>query len=212
MSFSPDLGFTSILAKAMVLIAVLVVSACAIKPRAGDAGWRQVAGVDPGDVDTFRVAGRLAVSDGKDGGSAGFLWTQRGDTYEFELRQPVSQRTWRLVGDDRGAVLEGGEDGPRHGASAEALLSEVLGWRIPVRALSFWVRGLSHPWVRGVPFHSLATRSERDDRNRLILLDQDGWQVEYLAWLDDGQWPTKMAARMDRYVIRLRIQDWAVGE
>lgn len=182
-----------------------LLSACAtIKPQADIAGWRSVAGVDPASTEHFRVAGRLAVSDGRDGGSAGFLWTQQGEAYTFELRQPVSQRTWRLTGDARGAVLEGGEDGPVRGTSAENLLQEVLGWHVPVDALRRWVRGLAD---RGV-----LESSERDAQGRLTRLEQAGWRVEYRDWLDDGVWPTRVRADRPPYSVRLSIRDWAVAD
>lgn len=193
-----------LLTHVLVLVVAALLSACAIKPRSGDVGWRPVADTAPDHVDTFRLAGRLAVSDGKDGGSAGFLWSQRGDAYEFELRQPVSQRTWRLTGDARGAVLEGGDDGPRRGESAEMLLSEMLGWQVPFGALGDWVRGL--------PGDSAVVASTRDARGRLELIEQAGWRVEFRAWLDDGVWPTRLTARRGPYSVRLSIQDWAVGE
>jgi outer membrane lipoprotein LolB len=195
-----------------MVLAVALVSGCATRPRVDDRGWRSVDAVRPADVETFRVVGRLAVSDGEDGGSAGFSWLQRDDSYEFELRQPVSQRTWRLTGDRRGAVLEGGDGGPVRGESAESLLSEAVGWRVPVGALAYWVRGLPHPWVRGVPGHGPVIGSDYDDRQRLVHLDQDGWQVEYRSWLDDGVWPDRMVARKGAYIVRLRVQDWSVGE
>ena len=187
-----------------VFLAAVVAACASIKPRGDEAGWRPVIGVDPASTESFRVSGRLAVSDGQDGGSAGFLWTQRGDAYEFELRQPVSQRTWRLTGGARGAVLEGGDDGPRYGPSAEILLQEVLGWQVPVAALRYW--------VRGVPFHGPLTRREYDDRQRFILLEQDGWQVEYRDWLDDSAWPTRIRAQDPPYSVRLNIEDWAVRD
>ncbi len=187
----------------LCLLALLfVVSACAIKPPRGDGQWRPVEGLAPTDVRHFQLAGRLAVSDGRDGGSAGFLWTQRGDRYEVELRQPVSQRTWRLSGDDRGALLEGGDGGPRRGPSAEALLHEVLGWQVPVASLRAWVRGLASD---GSPVQEHAT----DNRGRLTRLVQDGWQVDYRGWLGDSDWPLRINASNPPYSVRLVIRDWA---
>lgn len=183
---------------------LLGLSACAVKPRRDDTGWRPVDGVDPATATVFRVAGRLAVSDGRDGGSAGFLWTQRGDAYEVELRQPVSQRTWRLSGDERGAVLEGGDDGPRRSSSAEALLREALGWQVPVGAL--------RDWVRGLPGDAPVAARDYDEAGRPKRFEQDGWQVEYRGWLDDGRWPTRIRATQPPYSLRLSIQDWAVGD
>ncbi len=185
-----------------LLAALLALSACAVKAPRGDGQWRPVQGLVPAEVDHFQLAGRLAVSDGRDGGSAGFLWTQRGDRFEVELRQPVSQRTWRLTGDDRGALLEGGDGGPRRGPSAEALLQEVLGWQVPVASLRAWVRGLASD-------DSPVLERTTDDQGRLSRLVQDGWQVDYRDWLGDGDWPLRINASRPPYNVRLVIRDWA---
>lgn len=182
-----------------------VLAACAGAPRRDAAVWRPVDGVDPAAATAFRVAGRLAVSDGRDGGSAGFVWSQRGDRFEFELRQPVSQKTWRLTGDRRGAVLEGGDGGPRRAGSAEELLREVLGWHVPVEALRDWVRGLPH--AGGDALRAV----EHDDQGRLRRFAQDGWQVNYTAWREGGAWPERIRAQQPPYSVRLNIQDWAVA-
>ncbi len=185
-----------------LLTLLLALTACAVKAPRGDGQWRPVEGMLPAEVDHFQLAGRLAVSDGRDGGSAGFLWTQRGDRFEVELRQPVSQRTWRLSGDSRGALLEGGDGGPRRGPSAEALLQEVLGWQVPVASLRAWVRGLASD---DSPVLERAT----DDRGRLSRLVQDGWQVDYRDWLGDSDWPLRINASRPPYNVRLVIRDWA---
>ena len=189
---------------AVLVLLLGLLAACAGAPRRDAAIWRPVEGVDPAAVTTFRVAGRLAVSDGRDGGSAGFVWSQRGERFEVELRQPVSQKTWRLSGDARGAMLEGGEGGPRRAGTAEELLREVLGWHVPVAALRDWVRGLAHA---GVPMLDI----ERDADGRLRRFQQDGWQVEYTAWRDGGVWPERIRARQPPYSVRLNIQDWAIA-
>jgi outer membrane lipoprotein LolB len=188
---------------AIVAVLTLLLGACATAPHRDAAGWRAPDGVPPGAVDAFRLSGRLAVSDGRDGGSASFLWTQRGDAFEVELRQPVSQRTWRLSGDDRGAVLEGADDGPRRGASAEALLQEVLGWHVPVAALRDWVRGLPH--AGGAVL-------ERDEDGRAVSIRENGWHVQYRAWLDEGAWPTRIVARREPYSVRLSIHEWWIAD
>ncbi len=193
------------LIRAMVVVVLLSgVFACASAPRRDAGLWRPVDGMDPASITSFRVAGRLAVSDGRDGGSASFVWTQRGERFEFELRQPVSQKTWRLSGDARSARLEGGEGGTRHAGSAEELLLEVLGWHVPVAALRDWVRGQPH---EGAPVDDV----ERDGGNRLRRFSQDGWQVAYTAWHEDGALPGRIRAQQPPYSVRLNIQDWAVA-
>lgn len=187
----------------LLIAAVLVLTACASAPRRDAAGWRAPGATPPESVTAYRLSGRLAVSDGRDGGSASFVWTQQGDRFEVELRQPVSQRTWRLRGGPRSAVLEGAEDGPRHGPSAEALLLDVLGWHVPVAALRDWVRGLPH---------AQGAEIGRDGSGRAVSIAETGWQVDYRAWLDDSAWPTRIVARREPYSVRLSIHDWWIAD
>ena len=187
----------------LTIAAVLLLTACASAPRRDVAGWQAPGATPPDSVTAFRLSGRLAVSDGRDGGSAGFVWTQQGDRFEVELRQPVSQRTWRLHGGPRSAVLEGAEDGPRHGPSAEALLLDVLGWHVPVSALRDWVRGLPHGQGADI---------ERDAEGRAVSIVEDGWQVDYREWLEAGAWPTRVVARRAPYSVRLSVHDWWVAD
>lgn len=188
-----------------VVLLTLVLAGCVGTPRRDATLWRPVDGVDPAGATSFRVAGRLAVSDGRDGGSAGFVWSQWGDRFEFELRQPVSQKTWRLTGNVRGALLEGGDDGPRRAVSAEELLRDVLGWHVPVEALRDWVRGVPHGGA------SSLAEVDRDGEGRLRRFHQDGWTVEYTSWRDGGEWPERIRAQQPPYSVRLNIQDWAVA-
>lgn len=188
--------------RVLLLAAVLSLAACTSQPVRDQARWRSVDGVQPAEADSFRLSGRLAVSDGRDGGSAGFLWLQEGEAFQVELRQPVSQRTWRLSGNDQGAVLDDGSGRQRAG-SAEELLYQALGWHLPVTALRDWVRGLAHA---GLPVQEGA----EDAFGRWQWLLQDGWRVEYRNWLGDSAWPLRIEARKPPYSVRLSIQDWAV--
>lgn len=191
-----------VLFRLAALLLLLLLLACARQPLRDDSYWRSVDGVHPAQADSFRLSGRLAVSDGRDGGSAGFLWLQEGDSFQVELRQPVSQRTWRLSGDRYGAMLDDGS-GRQQAGSAEELLLDALGWHVPVTALRDWVRGLAHA---GLPLQEGA----EDAHGRWQWLQQGGWRVEYRNWLGDSAWPLRIQAQNAPYSIRLSIQDWAV--
>ena len=55
----------------------------------------------------WRLRGRIAVSNGDDGGSGRMDWVQDGEHYEIKLSAPVSRRSWRLVGEPGFAFLHG---------------------------------------------------------------------------------------------------------
>ncbi|HEV2681709.1 MAG TPA: lipoprotein insertase outer membrane protein LolB [Rhodanobacter sp.] len=153
-------------------------------------------------ADHWLLQGRLGVSDGKDGGSGSFSWTQNGDQYEFVLRAPITGKSFRLSGGPDGALLEGLEPGPLRGPDAEALMRKALGWEVPLRDLRAWVLGLradSGP----------AELSFGADRMP-SLLQQDGWAVDYREWDDTRQppLPKKVYAEKLPYKVKLSIESW----
>ncbi|HZX72275.1 MAG TPA: lipoprotein insertase outer membrane protein LolB [Rhodanobacter sp.] len=172
----------------------------------GDAGLlRAQAGREQAlaHADHWTLQGRLGVSNGKDGGSGSFSWTQNGEQYEFVLRGPaISGMDFRLSGGPDGALLEGLKEGPLRGPDAEALMRKALGWEVPLRDLRAWVLGLR---ADGGPAE-LSFGS-----NRLpSLLQQDGWSVDYRAWDENRQppLPTKVYAAKPPYKVRLSIESW----
>jgi outer membrane lipoprotein LolB len=125
-------------------------------------------------IDRWTLEGHLAVSDGHDGGSGSLRWTQDGDRYDFELRAPITGKSFRLSGGPGGALLEGIEGGPLRGADAEALMRKALGWEVPLQDLRAWVLGLR---AAGSP-----AQLQFGEQQLPSLLAQDGWTVDYRAW------------------------------
>ena len=153
-------------------------------------------------VDRWVLQGRLGVSNGSDGGSGSFSWSQDGDHYEFVLRAPVTGKSFRLSGDGHGALMEGLDGGPIRGRDAESLMHRALGWDVPLRDLRAWVLGLradSGP----------AELTFGEDRLPATLL-QDGWSVDYREWDTSRQppLPKKLYAAKPPYKVKLVIESW----
>lgn len=154
-------------------------------------------------ADHWLLQGRLAISNGKDGGSGSFSWRQDGERYEFTLRGPaISGMNFRLSGGPDGAVLEGLERGPLRGPDAEALMRQALGWEVPLRDLRAWVLGMradSGPAELSFGVNRLPS-----------LLQQDGWAVDYREWDETRQppLPTKVFAASPPYKVKLSIESW----
>jgi outer membrane lipoprotein LolB len=153
-------------------------------------------------VDRWVLQGRLGVSNGRDGGSGNFSWSQDGEHYEFVLRAPVTGKSFRLSGDDHGALMEGLDGGPIRGRDAESLMHRALGWDVPLRDLRAWVLGLR---ADGGP----AELTFGTDRLPASLL-QDGWSVDYREWDASHQppLPKKLYAAKPPYKVKLVIESW----
>jgi outer membrane lipoprotein LolB len=166
----------------IVIAAVLLLSACAtqaVKPPPPTADQvaiqesRLVAREDAVRLHpVWSFTGRVALKNGKNGGSGRIEWKQNGESSQITLSAPVTRQSWVLTLDENGARIDGLEGGPRTGTDAAALLRETTGWEIPVDALADWARGL-----RASP--TQAAQMQTDAGGRLLHLEQNGWAIDY---------------------------------
>lgn len=191
-----------LLAAGLPLLLAACVPAVRMQGDAGLLAGQQQREATLRKADHWMLQGRLGVSDGRQGGSGSFSWTQDGGHYEFVLRAPITGKSFRLTGDADGAELDGLDGGPLHGPDAEALMRKALGWEVPMRDLRAWVLGLradSGPAELRFGADHLPS-----------LLQQDGWAVEYREW--DARrtppLPTRVYAQKPPYKVRLSIESW----
>lgn len=159
-------------------------------------------------VPGWSLEGRVALSNGREGGSGRIDWRQDGTRYEVELSAPVTRQSWRLAGAPGTTVtLEGLDGGPRQGQDAQALLLEATRWDIPVDALAGWVRG-----VAADPAHHGAATLAFGADGRLASLEQDGWRIAYADWRPatgiKAELPHRLDATRGRSRVRLVVDAW----
>jgi len=148
----------------------------------------------------WSFTGRIAVSQGSDGGSGRIDWRQHGDDFDIRLSAPISRQTWRLSRAAGKVRLEGLPDGPREGEDAETLLKQATGWRIPVAVMADWVRGVRAGTDAELEFAPGGLPAT---------LRQSGWTVSYRAWnQDDPALPTKVFAESGDARVRLVVDQW----
>ena len=148
----------------------------------------------------WEFQGRLAISQAGNGGNARIHWRQDGDHFDISLSAPITSQSWRLLRDGTGVSLLGMDGGTRRGDDAEALLFEATGWRIPIQAMSRWVRGMR---AQGPANFS------SEPGGLPALINQDGWAVEYRAWVPGTPpLPQKLFASQGQASVRLIIEQW----
>lgn len=150
----------------------------------------------------WQLSGRIAVSNGEDGGNADVEWRQDGGRYDLRLRAPVSGKNWRLHGDAHSATLEGVREQVLTGRTAAELLAREVNWQLPVAELEYWVRGLRAPGA--------AAELTFDEAQRPATLRQSGWTIEYRDYFSDREpvLPRKVFATKGKHRVRLFVEDW----
>jgi len=186
--------------------AVALLAACAPQPvrRAPDPALLQAQADREAALAAkpdWSLSGRIAISRGRDGGSGRIDWIQHGHDFDIRLSAPVTRQSWRMVRESGHVRLEGLEGGTREGDDAQALLSQTLGWLVPVDALAAWARG-----ARATPGARIAFGED----NLPALLTEQDWSVEYRAWdaAPAPPMPKKVFATQGDAKVRLSIDRW----
>lgn len=195
-----------------IVVAASLASACAMQPVrapiAGDAQEHQLAREQALAARTqWSLQGRVALSNGREGGSGRIGWRQDGARYRVVLDAPITRQGWQLGGDGAHARLDGLAGGPREGDDPARLLFEATRWEIPVTAMAQWVRGARADPSR----HGPATITFGSD-GRLAGLVQDGWTLAYDDWRpavgDEPELPGRVEAHRGEARVRLVIDQW----
>lgn len=156
------------------------------------------------------MMGRVALSNGKQGGSGQLEWTQGVGTLHMLLSAPITRQTWVLDVDTRGsATLQGLPEGPLRGDDAAQLVRDATGWDIPVTALGCW--------LRGVAAAEAALGAARTDFGADLLplrIEQGGWTVDYSGWKPDPfsrlPMPSRINAQRGEDRVRLVVDRWGL--
>lgn len=158
------------------------------------------------EVEQWALQGRLAINDGKEGGSGHLKWQNYGHSSSMNFHGPLGRGAWQLHANESGAVLQRADGTVHRAGTVGELIERRLGWEIPVNALAWWVRGLSAPgnWEA----------RQIDEQGNLKELSQLGWRIEYGRYRDVGSvsMPMKLTARRQSYTVKFAIQRWDLDE
>lgn len=157
------------------------------------------------ELDRWVVSGRIAVRAENESWHASIHWTQTPQHYAISVIAPLGGGTFQLQGDQGGVYLRTPEDGYFVADSPDELMREVLGVRIPVSGMRYWVLGVPQP--------EFSVEYDLDPLGRLKQLRQAAWEVDFLRYRDSGEWelPDKVFMRHRQYEVRLVISEWTLG-
>ena len=164
----------------MLLGSVVMLAACstvpAVKtvPELENAWLAQRHNLDR--LQSWTIAGRLGIQTESEGWHISFRWRQEAESYHIDLSAPLGQQSAALQGDSQGVTLVLADGRRVAAADPEDLLARQLGWRVPIKGLRYWVKGLPAPDAAEV--HGL------DERGRLLWLEQAGWRISYRRYGD----------------------------
>jgi len=153
---------------------------------------------DPSQLHHWSAQGRMGITGVPQGGSGNFSWQQRDAVSDVSLRGPLGMGAISITLDDTLHITTA--NGARYDADAAPNELEArLGTSVPVKQLSFW--------LRGIPASGKYQWFNDDDKK---VLQQDGWRIEYTDSIPMGalQLPKKITATKGAVRIRAVIEEW----
>lgn len=175
-------------ARALALVATLLVAACA-----------EMRFLAPGGDAEFELTGRIAVRWRDESSTGNIAWRHGARNDEVLITTPLGQGVARIVRAGDAVTLTDAEAREYRAADAETLTEQVLGFRLPLAGLADWVRARAGPGPSQV---------RTDSSGRMAELEQSGWKIEYLEWGADGRLPARMKLTYPGLELRLAIAEW----
>jgi len=154
------------------------------------------------DARGFELTGRIAVRYGAEAAGGQLRWRHDREGDEMLISSPLGQGLARILREGETVTLTTADGREYRAADAESLTERVLGFRVPLAGLSDWIQG------RPAPGAAEATLAMRDAQGRLVLLEQAGWRIEYLAYADEQDLPTRLHLTYPALELRLVIAEW----
>jgi len=155
-------------------------------------------------VADFNVMGRVSVRSAEQSFSGNVHWqhTQFEDT--ILLLSPLGQAVAEIRKNDDVVSLITAKEEAFYARDVEELTSEVLGWRLPLSGLQYWIQGAYSPVSAAVV--------EFDEEDRIVAIRQDGWQIIYVRYFaDQGEVavrPRVIELQFDALKIRMAVDNW----
>jgi len=181
----------------------LLATGCAVREPRPEGAWLAEREAWFSEYPRWSVRGRLGLSDGERGGSLSMTWSADGDNHLVLLRTVAGGRQWRLEMTPSGSTLTGSDIGRLHGPDPDFLVERAVGWPIPVRWMSEWLRGLPAP-------PAAPTRYAAD--GALQALAWAGWRLDFARWNQlDGEGvllPARVTAENPPYRVRAALSGW----
>ncbi|HAI69110.1 MAG TPA: outer membrane lipoprotein LolB [Gammaproteobacteria bacterium] len=184
--------------RCFLFILVVFLSACVSLPK--------LPPLPASQLDSWRLKGRIAISTDSESWTASVYWQQQGSAYQLRLNLPLGQGALLLEADDKGVIMRTADNQTYKAANADALMADVLKLEMPVTDLQFWIRGIPAP-------HSSPDRYLLNDKKQLRHLQQDGWFITYLHYVNvEGiALPKRMLLENQSFKVKIAILEWEIN-
>lgn len=174
-----------------------------------DSAYFQQSAARLASLTQWRYAAKVGLTTASLKEQANLVWRFGDQANEVNLFGPLGVGALKLEFDQYGVQLSDNKGALHSGDSAEALMLDIVGWPLPVDALSYWL------FVMPAPGHPFQFQLNGDGQIRTIR--QLGWQIDFDDYrpYSDRLLPRKLTARkkfnkpgLGAVAVRLITKSW----
>ncbi|MGE5624204.1 MAG: lipoprotein insertase outer membrane protein LolB [Bacillota bacterium] len=153
----------------------------------------------------WELSGRVAIIEGKDGGSGSLDWKQQGNRLSFDFRGPLGAGAVHIEGEGNTLRVKTSRGDDFVTDDPELDFAERLHMPLPVLSMRYWMLGLPDP---AAPYDK-----DMDAQGELTHLKQGGWRVDYLEYADvqGHNLPSRVTLARDDVRIKLVMDAWTLN-
>lgn len=155
----------------------------------------------------WHAQGALSIQTAKGTDSMQFDWQLQGqNNYSLRFIGPVGTGYGTLKTTPAQSVYLAPKGKVYTDSNAQALLTQVTGWQLPVDDLYYWARGLAAP-------ASTATLQFDANHSHLLGLQQDGFSVRFQNYSGVGtvDLPTRLLIQNDQVKVKIVVSRWQLN-
>lgn len=148
------------------------------------------------------MQGRVAVTNGKDGGSGSMEWRQQGGVFQFDFHGPFGAGALTIHGTPDALHVKTSRGDDFISTDPEHDFARLMHVPLPVLEMRYW--------VIGVPAPAAPSSRRVDAQGQIVNMVQAGWQVRYLSYagFDGYAMPTRIVIERGAVRIKLAIEHW----
>ena len=152
---------------------------------------------------SWQLQGKIGIRAPHDSGSAFLNWQQGPTAYRLVLSGALGLGKLVLDGDQSGVDWVDEDGAQHHHDNPDALIRELWGWEIPLRALPYWIRGVPQP--------SSAVSGLQLANGTALGFIQDGWSLQFSAYRNSNgaALPGRIRAEREGLILTVLVNRWS---
>lgn len=171
------------LANAVAVLIVLTLSACQTVPQNADDGFSKFNQADfvsqyqqRAKISAWSLKGAFGFANSTENVQGKVFWSQADGNAQIHLLGPLGAGSVKLNLNPNFAVMQQGNKTYTE-TSADRLMLKVLGWKMPIGSLNYWLFGLADPRYKA--------RYRLGENGEIVELKQSGWLIRFKQYKQD---------------------------